>query len=130
MNPFSTVQATWNLLEPSVEPALEEARAAGWGVIVKEAVANGRLAVPEAAPAELDRIASAHGVTPDAVAIAAVLSQPWADVCLSGAVSPDQLLSNVAAPGVALTDEDLERLRRLAEPPEQYWKTRAALAWH
>ena len=43
-SPFSSVQATWNLLEPSVETALVEAHDAGWGVIVKEAVANGRLA--------------------------------------------------------------------------------------
>ena len=41
--PFACVQATWNLLEPSAGPALAEASAAGWGVIVKEAVANGRL---------------------------------------------------------------------------------------
>ena len=41
---FSSVQATWNLLEPSVGPALAEAKAAGWTVIVKEALANGRLA--------------------------------------------------------------------------------------
>ena len=40
---FSSVQATWNLLEPSAGPALAEAADAGWAVIVKEAVANGRL---------------------------------------------------------------------------------------
>ena len=43
---FSAVQATWNLLETSAGPALAEAKAAGWTVIVKEALANGRLAVP------------------------------------------------------------------------------------
>ena len=41
---FSAVQATWNLLETSAGPALAEAKAAGWTVIVKEALANGRLA--------------------------------------------------------------------------------------
>jgi aryl-alcohol dehydrogenase-like predicted oxidoreductase len=41
--PFACVQATWNLLEPSAGPALAEAGSAGWGVIIKEAVANGRL---------------------------------------------------------------------------------------
>ena len=40
---FETVQATWNVLEPSVGPTLSEAHAAGMGVIVKEALANGRL---------------------------------------------------------------------------------------
>jgi aryl-alcohol dehydrogenase-like predicted oxidoreductase len=40
---FQTVQATWNLLEPSAGPALAEARAAGLGIIIKEVLANGRL---------------------------------------------------------------------------------------
>jgi aryl-alcohol dehydrogenase-like predicted oxidoreductase len=40
---FATVQATWNLLERSAGPALAEAKQAGLRVIVKEALANGRL---------------------------------------------------------------------------------------
>lgn len=40
---FSTVQATWNVLEPSAGDALRAAKATGLGVIVKEGVANGRL---------------------------------------------------------------------------------------
>ena len=42
-NPFQVVQATWNLLERSAAPALAEAKDHGWGAIVKEALANGRL---------------------------------------------------------------------------------------
>jgi aryl-alcohol dehydrogenase-like predicted oxidoreductase len=41
--PFACVQSTWNLLEPSAGQALAEASHVGWGVIIKEAVANGRL---------------------------------------------------------------------------------------
>ena len=41
---FTSFQSTWNVLEPSAGPALAEAAAAGARVIVKEAVANGRLA--------------------------------------------------------------------------------------
>ena len=40
---FDCVQATWNVLEPSAGPALAAAHDAGLGVIIKEAVANGRL---------------------------------------------------------------------------------------
>ena len=40
--PFTSVQATWNLFERSAEPALVEARAAGWNVMVKEAIAKTR----------------------------------------------------------------------------------------
>src|SRR6202022_3003764 len=85
VNPFQTVQATWNLLEPSAGTALAEAHQAGWGVIVKEAVANGRLAVHGARGDHpgLGRVARWHGVPADQVAMAAALSQPWSDVVLS-----------------------------------------------
>src|ERR1700747_3501244 len=39
---FTATEVTWNLLEPSVGPAAAEAAPAGWAVLVKEAVANGR----------------------------------------------------------------------------------------
>ena len=129
--PFGCVQATWNLLEPSAGPALAEAGSAGWGVIVKEAVANGRLTPHGHGPATdtLARIAATHDVGPDAVALAAVLANPWADVVLSGAVTPAQLESNLAAPQLELAPDELEELTPLAEPPDQYWQERAALSW-
>lgn len=129
--PFACVQATWNLLEPSAGPALAEASAAGWGVIVKEAVANGRLTPHGDGPATavLGRVAARHGVGVDAVALAAVLANPWADVVLSGAVTPGQLEANLSALGVELDPPELEELAALAEPPERYWRERAGLAW-
>ena len=131
VGPFACLQATWNLLEPSAGPALAEASAAGWGVIVKEAVANGRLTPHGQGPAAaaLGRVAARHGAGVDAVALAAVLANPWTDVVLSGAVTPAQLEANLAALRVELTPEDLEELAILAEPPERYWQERAGLSW-
>jgi aryl-alcohol dehydrogenase-like predicted oxidoreductase len=63
------------------------------------------------------------------VALAAVLANPWADVVLSGAVTPAQLEANLAAVRLELTPDDTEELASLAEPPDRYWKERAALAW-
>jgi aryl-alcohol dehydrogenase-like predicted oxidoreductase len=127
--PFACVQATWNLLEPSAGPALAEASAAGWGVIVKEAVANGRLTPHGQGGHALDRVAARHGVGVDAVALAAVLANPWADVVLSGAVTAAQLASNLAAVQVELDQSELAELGGLAEPAEGYWRTRAGLSW-
>jgi aryl-alcohol dehydrogenase-like predicted oxidoreductase len=111
---FDSVQATWNLLERSAGPALAAAHEAGLGVIVKEALANGRLI----------------GTVPDSVAIAAVLAQPWADVVLSGAVTVEQLEGNLRAFDVDY-DESLDaELAQLAEDRDSYWSTRAALAWN
>jgi len=131
VGPFACVQATWNLLEPSAGPALAEASAAGWGVIVKEAVANGRLTPHGQGPAAaaLGRVGARHGAGVDAVALAAVLANPWTDVVLSGAVTPGQLEANLAALRVELTPEDLDELAILAEPPERYWQERAGLSW-
>jgi aryl-alcohol dehydrogenase-like predicted oxidoreductase len=101
---FRAVQATWNLLEPSAGPALAEAHADGRRIIVKEAMANGRLA---------DR---------DAQALAAALHQPWATVTLSGATTTAQLASNLRALEVAAGSA-------AAEAPDDYWRTRSGLTW-
>jgi aryl-alcohol dehydrogenase-like predicted oxidoreductase len=110
---FDAVQATWNLFERSAGPALAAAHEAGLRVIVKEALANGRLI----------------GTVSDAVAIAAALAQPWADVVLSGAATVQHVASNVRALEVDY-DEALDaELVGLVEDPESYWSTRAALPW-
>ncbi len=129
--PFRCVQATWNVLEPSSGGALAEAHAAGWGVIVKEALANGRLtARGEPAVASTLRVmAETSGSTEDAVALAAALANPWADVVLSGAVTPAQVRSNVRASELRPTDDDLAGLASLAMEPAAYWDARAALSW-
>jgi aryl-alcohol dehydrogenase-like predicted oxidoreductase len=125
---FDTVQATWNLLERSATSALERAHAAGVGVIVKEALANGRLTA-SGAVGPLLHMARDRELAPDVLALAAVLGQPWADTVLSGAATSEQLHSNLAALDIALDPPLKARLRNLAEPTEQYWSERARLAW-
>ena len=98
---FDCVQATWNLMETSAGPALAAAHDAGLGVIIKEGVANGRLTGRGDAPA-LVEVAGALGVTPDALALACVLAQPWVDVVLSGASTVAMLMSNLGALEVAV----------------------------
>lgn len=133
---FDVVQATWNLLEPSAGEALREARNAGMGVIVKEGVANGRLTGrnTDAAFAGQRRLLEQEArrleTTVDALALAAVLAQPWVDVVLSGAAGKEQLAANVAALQVSWDEQTARVLAELAEPPEDYWRTRGTLAWN
>ena len=122
---FTAAEVTWNLLEPSAGPAAAEAAAAGWAILVKEAVANGRLTAAGGPPAPLTALAAARGITEDAIALAAALAQPWASVVLSGAVTRTQLDENLAA----LTVGQLPALS-LAESPDTYWAERAARPWH
>jgi aryl-alcohol dehydrogenase-like predicted oxidoreductase len=120
---FTAVQSTWNLLEPSVGEALAEAHAAGAHVLVKEALANGRLAVSP--PGPVAALAAEHDVGPDAIALAAVLARPWADTVLLGPAGPAQLRANLAA----LRVPEVTDVTGLAVEPEKYWRDRAALAW-
>ncbi|HEX2131430.1 MAG TPA: aldo/keto reductase [Actinophytocola sp.] len=121
---FTAVQSTWNVLEPSVGGALLEAHSSGAHVLVKEALANGRLAVDP--PPALAAVAERDDVGPDAVALAAALARPWADTVLLGPAGPGQLRSNLAA----LTAGDpTADLAGLAQSPEVYWNDRAALSW-
>ncbi|MFT3695674.1 MAG: aldo/keto reductase [Kofleriaceae bacterium] len=110
---FSTVQATWNLYERSVEPALIAAKARGLRVMIKEALANGRLM----SDARL-------GPHPDRTALGVALGKSFVDVVLSGAASVAQLESNVLA--VPLADDFAE----LAIAPDRYWSERSRLPWN
>ena len=126
---FDVVQATWNLLEQSAAAALASAHSAGLGVIVKEALANGRLTDRGDQP-ELVELARTVGSTPDAVALAAALKQPWADVVLSGAASVKELQSNLGALPLDLDAQLIGRLCALHEDSLTYWNKRAALPWN
>lgn len=132
---FESVQATWNLLEPSVGGMLVHARALGMSVIIKEVLANGQLTersdaswYPDARRT-LAYEAVRLGTSIDGLAIAAALAQPFADRVLSGAVTVEQLTSNLAAESLELSPDILERLSLLAVPPAEYWKRRATSVW-
>ena len=125
---FDTVQATWNLLEPTSGEALARAHAAGLTVIVKEALANGRLTDLGDQPA-LVQAAARRGLGADTLALSAVLAQPWADIVLSGAVTVDTLASNLAA-RAGHWDSDLAALAaELAIPAPVYWEERSQRSW-
>lgn len=127
---FDTVQATWNLLEQGAGSALRAAHDAGMGVIVKEPLANGRLTA-RGDVAQLLDAASNAGSTPDTLALAVVLAQPWADVVLSGAASVNEVESNLTALALQLDSQLVEwLLDAIHQDSSSYWQTRAALPWN
>ena len=107
-------QATCNLDGAGAEPALREAHHAGLAVLVKEPLANGRLTprgdAGRAGP--LWAVADWLGASADAVALAFVATQPWADVVLLGAATEEQVDSNLRAKEVRLAAEDLQLPRK------------------
>lgn len=129
----TSFQSTWNVLEVSVGDALAEVAATGARVIVKEAVANGRL-VPgggDESPGarRAAALAGSLGVGTDVLALAAALAQPWAGLVLSGAVTPEQVVSNASAAGLHVPEDVLAELAGLGEDPGAYWGARSRRAW-
>lgn len=149
---FDSVQCTYNILEQRPAPALLEAHAAGMDIIIKEGLANGRaLRHPK-----LMQVSQTLGCQPDQLALGAILAQPFKPRVLSGAVTVEQLRSNLGAlyptttvkngengdkvvvAGVeerlTLTNEGKEALQELTKgccmESEQYWKERTELKWN
>jgi aryl-alcohol dehydrogenase-like predicted oxidoreductase len=142
-SPFSAVQTTWNLLEPSAGDALARANDARWLVVVKESLANGRLAggspgtgggsaasgspgSPASPEQRAAALAEVDGQPLAGFALGAAVAEPWADIVLTGAVTRRQLRENVAAQPPRVP---ADALAALAEPPEQYWAARSARPW-
>jgi aryl-alcohol dehydrogenase-like predicted oxidoreductase len=126
---FDAVQSTFNLLEWSAGIALGQAHSRGLRVVIKEAVANGRLtARGDCQP--LLTMARERGVTPDALALAWVRAMPWVDVVLSGATTAPMLLSNLQGPELALSQELTDSVSGLRVSPEEYWSYRSTLPWN
>jgi len=133
---FQSVQVTWNILERSTTAAIENAAKAGYGFIVKEALANGRLTNRNTVPEFQDKLevisemAHAHQVGIDAIAIAYILHQSWVSIVLSGAVQKSHLDSNLEALHVDIQPVEIDKLNQLLESPEEYWQTRSVLEWN
>jgi aryl-alcohol dehydrogenase-like predicted oxidoreductase len=132
---FDAVQATVNVLEPSLLPLLATAHADGLGVIAKEVHANGRLtdanrrAEDVAWLAELRKLAERAGRSVTDLALAFVLAQPHIDVALSGAATTAQLEGHVAAATAPLDPTTTAALASFAQPSAAYWATRGSLPW-
>jgi aryl-alcohol dehydrogenase-like predicted oxidoreductase len=135
---FDSVQATWNILERGAESALADAHSAGMKVVIKEALANGRLthrnrnahAVFAPSIARIRELAEGRGTTIEMVALGAALARPWANFVLSGAVTVDQIQSAIGATEFVYGDDLEEQLRALAIASPDYWSARSSFPWN
>jgi aryl-alcohol dehydrogenase-like predicted oxidoreductase len=134
---FDSVQATWNLLERGAEAALSDAHSAGMTVVVKEALANGRLThgnlendVLYPLVQGIRRIAEGRGTTIETLALSAALARPWADYVLSGAATVGQIEANVAALGFSYDAALDNELAPVSINSVAYWRARGAFSWN
>lgn len=120
---FSAVQTTWNLLETSTSEAIAALAEAGVVVIIKEALANGRLTSAGDQPATATNV----DATPDAIALAAAKQFVASDIVLSGALTIEHLRSNLAAQEI--DSLDTSTTTPVAIEPDLYWSQRSELSW-
>jgi aryl-alcohol dehydrogenase-like predicted oxidoreductase len=108
----------------------------GMGIIAKETLANGRLtdrnneADFAGKKATLEGLAHECQTTLDALAIAFVHNQPFIDIALSGATTPQHLQSNIHALEINWSHNLDQTLRQFSEDKNEYWAKRSQLAWN
>jgi aryl-alcohol dehydrogenase-like predicted oxidoreductase len=128
---FDFVQCSFNVLEQRPGPALQEAHDAGMDIIIKEGMANGRIFKHTS----IQKFADQLKCDVDQLAMGCILAQPFRPRVLSGAVTPDQLISNFKSQNlVDRLKDDPELLasimRSCVMTSEDYWNERSALAWN
>jgi aryl-alcohol dehydrogenase-like predicted oxidoreductase len=123
------VQSTWNVLETSATAALNGAADGGLGIIIKEALANGRLVKDAGVPPVVLELARKYNVGPDAICLAAAVALSCRPVVLCGPISVGQLMDNMKASSIELSEDELAELSSLKEDAAGYWSTRSNLPW-
>ncbi len=133
---FDVFQITYNVFDQSIGPMAETIKDQKKRLIIKEALANGRIfpnpdyANYKEAYQKLDLLAQKYKVGADAIAIRFNMDSIPVYKVLSGASKPAHIHANLQALNFELEQEDLESLKELATDPRYYWEERKALAWN
>ena len=133
---FDSFQVTYNVFEQSAFSILEAVLKQDKKVIIKEALANGRVFQNEkfqhytVAYQILNQLSIKYNVGIDAIALRFVIDNLQPTYVLSGASSKTHLTQNLKALNFNFTLEELELLKTLKHAPEAYWKERSVLNWN
>lgn len=133
---FDTFQVTYNVLDQSLATLLLELRRLHKRVIIKEALANGRI-FPSSRflhyaklYSALKEIAARRGTGIDAIALQFCKQTVQPFIVLSGAANSQHLTSNLKVGQVQLSDEEVHLLKGMAIQAEAYWTERKKLSWN
>ena len=133
---FDSYQVTFNILEQSTMSILKEVLVIGKTVIIKEALANGRVFRHSNfenygdAYDVLEHLKDTYGVGIDAIAIRYIINALRPSVVLSGASNTAHLEQNLGAMKFKLSNSEIHQLGALAISPQAYWDERQNLKWH
>ncbi|GAA3620569.1 aldo/keto reductase [Flavivirga jejuensis] len=133
---FDAFQVTYNILDQSLETISNELFEQDKKVIIKEALANGRLFKNsnykhyKELYNTLEKLAETHHVGTDAIALKFCQQNMPKSMVLSGASSSEHLKSNLKVNKVILSKEELRELKRHSINSNNYWQERKLLAWN
>lgn len=133
---FDSFQVTFNILETSTNIALKKLIEGGRTVIVKEALANGRMFRNdhykhyEELYTCLERLSEKYQVSVDAIALRFIIDYLQPEVVLSGASNVKQLTENLKALNFELNHQELASLKKFAVDSKSYWNERKHLQWN
>ena len=129
-------QVTYNLLDQSLVELVSELKVKNKLLIIKEALANGRL-FPNTKYEQynalynvLTQLAEHYQVGIDAIALRFVIDSISPYKVLSGASTNEQLSQNMKCLTFQLSEEEVSQLKKFSVEPEFYWNERKELSWN
>ena len=133
---FDIFQVTYNILDQSLFEILRELISQKKRVIIKEALANGRIFQTPKYPHYsqmyklLNKLAAKYQVGTDAIALRFCMDRLEPFKVLSGASTQQHIKENMKAIEFKLEAQELNTLKGCFIPPKQYWAERKQLGWN
>jgi aryl-alcohol dehydrogenase-like predicted oxidoreductase len=133
---FDLFQVTYNFLDQSLLQISDELIKKNKSIVIKEALANGRVFRNKTYPHYNDlynvlkSLSKKHSVGVDAISLKYCEQTIPNSVVLSGASSTKQLKENVKLNDFSLSTDEIELLNSFKTAPEFYWAERKKLQWN
>lgn len=133
---FDSYQVTFNIFEQSCYHILKQLLAKNKTIIIKEALANGRVFRNRNFPeyqsvyGYLEQLSNKYAVGIDAIALRFIVDDLEPSTILSGASNGHQLKQNLKALNFELEDDEILKLKSFAVSPLNYWHERNDLKWN
>ncbi len=133
---FDSYQVTFNLFEHSCFDILKQLLDNNKTIIIKEALANGRVFKNPNFPEYrsvyqyLEELSEKYSVGIDAIALRFIVDYLDPSIILSGASNCHQLKQNLKALNFELDDDEISKLKSFAVTPQNYWQERSGLKWN
>lgn len=133
---FDAYQVTYNILDQNLSEVSDLLTGSGKRMIIKEALANGRVFRNSKYPhynslyLSLEEMSKKYEVGVDAIAMQFCIQSIEPFIVLSGASETSQLTENLKSNDIILEEEDLVKLKTFRINSKTYWEERKLLQWN